>query len=173
MAKSRNGISGTSAPPARELDGVFRGLANVIKAAANLVGQGENAIEVSRTGAIGDPNSVRGLYGFSVRVGPARRPNFAQPVGLRRRAVCPPNDHLSDFPADLFDEGDHYLVIVELPGTDRETLRWKISGGVLRIESAADDRHYCKEMPLPSPVNETHVTSGYKNGILELRLWKE
>ena len=173
MAKFGNESTGAAAAPARELEGLFRGIGNILRAATDLVTKADDVAEVSRRGSIGPPTSPRGLYGFSLRVGPARRPNLAQPVSISRRPAYSASEDSHEAPGDIFDEGDHYLVIVELPGTDEETLQWKLTGNSLKVESVSGDKRYHKQLQLPSPVNEKKITSGYKNGILELRLWKQ
>jgi HSP20 family protein len=51
-------------------------------------------------------------------------------------------------------------------------VQWKIQDDILTISGESGDRKYHKEVLLPSPVDEKKVSSSYKNGILELKLWK-
>ena len=75
--------------------------------------------------------------------------------------------------ADLFDEGDHFVVIAELPGIEARAVTWCVHDGrrvVIQAESA--DRKYVKTLDLPALVNGEAATSGCANGVMELRLWK-
>lgn len=172
MSKFQNEKGEVPTATIGSLEGLFRGLGNVIRVAADLVDKGEDGTELARTGVIGNTASGQGIYGLSIRVGPTHRPAFRKPATLRRQAVPSPSEDFREPPADLFDEGDYFLVVAELPALDESAVQWHISGDVLRIEAAGEAHRYYKELQLPSSINEESVTSAYKNGILELRLWK-
>ena len=92
-------------------------------------------------------------------------------------------------PTDLIDEGDHFILVVELPGVSKEDIDLRVDRDSVTIR--AERKHeterkgrnyYVKErgystfyrtIPLPEPVipNETKAT--FKNGVLEVILKKE
>ena len=172
MAKFRstNGTAPRSGP--EELDGLFSGLGDVLKAAADLVDK-SGGTELSRARAIGNPHGMRGMYGFSVRIGPARRPNFRKAVTLRQEPTAQAENDPREPPVDLFDEGDHYVIVAEFVGVEDPGIQWRVKGKMLIIEAKAEDRHYYKEVELRSLVDQQTGTAACKNGILELKLWKQ
>ncbi len=90
---------------------------------------------------------------------------------------------------DLVDEGDHFLLVVELPGVNKEdvelyvnrdsvTIRAERKGGIEK----RGDRYYVRErvyssfyrtIPLPEPVIPEETRATFKNGVLEVTLKKE
>ena len=148
----------------RTVEGLFRGLGNLLEKATELAGKAD---QLSHTEVVGDPNGLRAEYGVSVRFGAAAAP-AAAPFKTVRRPVDPVREPATDF----FDEDDHYLVVAELPGINEADVQWSASGDVLTIRAACGDRKYGKEIRLPSPVDPAKTHAAYKNGILELRLWK-
>jgi HSP20 family protein len=73
---------------------------------------------------------------------------------------------------DLLDEGEYYLAVAELPGIEETQVQWKLKEDILIVSAESADRKYYKELLLPSRVDEKRVSRSYKNGILELKLWK-
>jgi HSP20 family protein len=75
--------------------------------------------------------------------------------------------------ADLLDEGDHYLVVAELPGVEASDVQWSLPDDrrlVIGAESAG--RRYHREIELTVAVDRHTVGSRYENGVLELTLAK-
>ena len=72
---------------------------------------------------------------------------------------------------DVFDEGREVVIITELPGAREEEITVEIRGDVLTIESHGE-RHYAKEVLLPSAIDGKSVQRKYNNGVLEIRARK-
>ena len=72
---------------------------------------------------------------------------------------------------DVFDEGDHLLIIAELPGVEEKDIEIKVLGEQLTLSAKASGQTYFKEMALPCPV-KGEVTTTYRNGILQIELAK-
>jgi HSP20 family protein len=73
---------------------------------------------------------------------------------------------------DVFDEKDHILVIVELPGVTEENIKINLEGDILKLSAENKERKYAKEVLLPAQVKKESMKSSYKNGMLELKLEK-
>jgi HSP20 family molecular chaperone IbpA len=74
---------------------------------------------------------------------------------------------------DVFDEGDHFLVILELAGAHEEDIRVEARDGWLSVAvDTAESRHY-EETPLPAGADARDLSTTYRNGILQVRLGKE
>lgn len=74
---------------------------------------------------------------------------------------------------DIFDEGDHLKVVIELTSVREEDIRLVVKENRLDILVNASDKEYHKEVPLPVPVNTQGFSTKYHNNILEVRLEKE
>lgn len=158
------------------LGGMFRGLGSLIDLVSELAEKAEKLKgEVRKEGEVRPfgPKGLRAVYGFSIRVAGEGRPTI-QPFGNVREekgkgAVV---DEVREPMADLFDEGDHFLVVVELPGVEESAARYEVKGDVLIVSAESGERKYYKEMLLPAPVDSQKVAASCKNGILELKLWR-
>ncbi len=73
---------------------------------------------------------------------------------------------------DVFDETDHILVIVELPGVAEGDIRVEVKDDILSLSASSRERKYAKEVLLPAVVDPATVKQSYQNGILEIRLSK-
>jgi HSP20 family molecular chaperone IbpA len=72
-------------------------------------------------------------------------------------------------PADIFDEGDHLLVILEMPGMEESSIRVDISGDVVSVQAQSRGTELRRRVDLPCSVKQVRQQS-YRNGILELEL---
>jgi HSP20 family molecular chaperone IbpA len=145
----------SAAPVAKGFDGLFRGLGEVLQIASDLADRAQADGVSSVTVRVDGGPLVTRLDGL--RAGPQReRPGARGTV------------------ADVFDEGNYYLVIVELPGARESTVQWAVRGeGRVEVRAEADGRTYYKDIRLGGPVQEESATSRYGNGVLELRLCKQ
>jgi HSP20 family protein len=159
------------------LDGLVRGLDNLLQAAAHITDatdDDEAAAEGHRTGTVGSPKGVHAVYGVSVRLGARGRPVVSRFGNVRQNARrSPVVDPVREPMADVLDEGDHYLVVAELPGVEASDVDWSLRDDrrlVIRAESAG--RRYHREIELTEPVDAGKVGFRYENGVLELTLSK-
>ncbi|ACA59994.1 hypothetical protein Daud_1488 [Candidatus Desulforudis audaxviator MP104C] len=72
-------------------------------------------------------------------------------------------------PADIFDEGDHLLVILEMPGIEESSIRVDISGNVVSVQAQSRCMELRRQVDLPCSAKQVRQQS-YRNGILELKL---
>jgi len=73
---------------------------------------------------------------------------------------------------DVFDEGDHLMVIAELPGVEESDIHLDVEGDILSLKAEGKDRKYSKEVLLPAEVEADSMETQYKSGILEIKLTK-
>jgi HSP20 family protein len=147
------------------LDGVIDGLGRLLRQASDLADQ--------PGGASG--KKLHAVYGISVRVGGLGPPVAARFGNVRQeRPDAPVVGDTHEPMADIIDEEDHYLIVVELPGVDQAALRWEIDpdGGVT-IRAESRHRKYFRRLTLNAPVERDSASSSYSNGVLELKLWKQ
>lgn len=161
------------------MEGVLRGLGEVIPGFGELV----KGLEKSEA--------------FQERLEAAnaeieRRMGKAPPssrVGGNRRSIIPPRTTLKvnrstlgeessmpalqkDVIADMFDEGDRFMVIAELPGINEKDIEIEVKSDRLVLFARSQGRQYRKDIVLPCTVKEK-PSSTYKNGILKISLEKE
>ncbi len=110
----------------------------------------------------------------SLRSHPTGRPmgRRAAPVARRAPVPEPKVPTVQEPPADVFDEETHLKVIAELPGIEEEDIEIDLNGARLLISVDTPAHKYHKEIVLPC-TPDGKVERLYRNGILELTLWKE
>lgn len=73
---------------------------------------------------------------------------------------------------DVFDEGNHLTVIMELSGVQEEDIRLRLEGGKLIVSVDSPSKEFYEEVTLPAMVNGDGFTKRFNNNILEVRLEK-
>jgi HSP20 family molecular chaperone IbpA len=159
------------------LDGLFRGITHVLQTASHIADtvpeDPSGAVDVTQTGTIG-PKGMRAVYGASVHIGPRVAPlrGYASVAKRRARRTATEEDAREPM-ADVHDEGDHYLIVAELPGAAETSVQWSVRDGRrLVVRADCQGRKYYTELTLAETVDEDTIVSCYANGVLELRLWK-
>ena len=148
--------------------GLFKGLGTLIELADKLNEKG-----VNRTGEIkGLPKDVKGVYGFKISTMSGGKPVIETFGNVKETAKGPVVEEVREPIVDVFDEKDHILVLVELPGVSKEKIKVDINGDILNLSTSDKGRQYAKEILLPHKVNAETLKTSYKNGILEITLDK-
>ena len=159
------------------LGGIFKGLGNFLEMASELAqkaeklqGEGGDGMHVR---SFGSPKGMQAVYGVSVRMGAGGQPVVERFGNLREKpGKSPVVDDVREPIADLLDEGDHFLLVAELPGMQESAVHWEIKDDILVLSAESGERKYSKEILLSAAVDKKKTTSLYNNGILELKLWK-
>jgi HSP20 family protein len=152
--------------------GLFQGIGSVIDLVSRMEEEGKG--EVNREGEFTSPSGrVKAVYGLSVKTGLGGKPTVESFGNVRKTAKGPVVDEERQPLVDIFDEKDHILVIIELPGIEEEHISTKVKGDILTLSAANGDRKYYKEVVLPKDVDASTVKSKYKNGVLEIRIGKK
>ena len=154
------------------LGGLFQGIGSVIDLVSKMEEEGKG--EVNREEEFTSPSGkVKAVYGLSVKMGLGGKPTVESFGNVRKSAKGPVVDEERQPLVDVFDEKDHVLVIVELPGVEEEHITTKVEGDILTLSASNGDRRYYKEVVLPKDVDADTVKSKYKNGVLEIRIGKK
>jgi HSP20 family protein len=152
------------------LGGMLKGLGDLVERLGDLAKTGE---QLSRTGEIHGPDKeVKGIYGFTVKVGLGDDRPRVEPFGNIRqdkesgRTVV---QEVREPVVDVFEEEDHVLVVAEMPGITVEDVRITVEDDVLTISAERGDKKYRKEVLLPanSAREKTKVTCN--NGVVEIK----
>lgn len=142
--------------------GLFQGIGSVIDLVSKMEEEGKGGI-----------GRVKAVYGFSVKTGFGGKP-VVEPFGNVRKTPKGPVVEEERQPlVDVFDEKDHVLVIIELPGVEEKQINAQVKGDILTLSATSDERKYYKEVILPKGVDAGTLKSKYKNGVLEIRIEKK
>ncbi len=157
--------------------GAIRGLTNFLEKLAKLAEEGGT---LEKSSDFETSKGFKGVWGINVKTGiggdgqgGGEKPNFVvEPFGTpiqedsRGRVVVDP---VREPPTDVFDEEDHVLVIVEMPGVDADDIQLDIDGDVFQLRAESGDRRFRKELLLPRAVDAEKTTIRSENGIVEIR----
>ena len=89
---------------------------------------------------------------------------------------------ISTLPADLYEDGEAFHVVLELPGVNKENLEVTLENAVLRVtgncklpSGSQGDRvvEFSRSLAVPDGVDPTAVSAELRDGILHLRLVKQ
>ena len=152
------------------LGGLFTGLGNFLDLVSQLAETGE---EIRRQGEVRDPSGqVRGVYGFSVRMGMGGQPVIEHFGNIRESRKGPVVAEVREPLVDVLEEEGYIRVIAELPGVEEKSVHLGVKGDILEISAEGKDRKYHKEVLLPTVVEAAPRETSYRNGILEVKLVK-
>ncbi|MDI6889657.1 MAG: Hsp20/alpha crystallin family protein [Thermodesulfovibrionales bacterium] len=73
---------------------------------------------------------------------------------------------------DIFDEGDHLNIIMELKGAKIEDILLGVDADKLIVSCKTPEANYYEEISLPAKVESEEIMKRYHNNILEVRLQK-
>lgn len=153
---------------------LFKGIGNFIDLISDMVEKGQEFAEETKEfrgkGALKD---LKGVYGFSVKMGIGGQPTVEPFGNIRSTPTGPKVDETTDPIVDLFAEGDEIVVVAEMPGVDEENIHWETQGDILTVWAEGTRRKYRKEVLLPSEVVPEVLSQSHRNGILELRFRKK
>lgn len=170
-------VHGRRKPPAGGfeggLGGIFKGLTDLVEKLDEVAKSGG---ELSHTGEIpGEGHEVKGIYGFTVKVGLGGDKPRVEPFGNIRqdrksgRAVV---QEVREPVVDIFEEEDHILVVAEMPGVGVEDVTVEVADDVLTISARHGDKKYRKEVQLPRSIPRDRMHVACNNGVVEIRCRK-
>ena len=152
---------------------MLKGLGDLVEKLGELAETGQ---ELSKTGEIHGPEKqVRGIYGFTVKVGLGEEGPRIEPFGNIRRDAKSGRTEVQEVRepmVDVFEEDDHLLVLAELPGIGKDDVRIDLQDDVLTISAEKKDKKYRKEVLLPRSVSKEKMQVSCNNGVLEIKCLK-
>lgn len=157
------------------VDGILGGLGDILGKIADLADKAET---IQKEGNFQSKDGKEGRYqvGFNIRT-------MADAAGEKQIKVEPFGDVSRDKntgeasvsetrepPTDVFDEDDHVLVIVEMPGIGNDHASFTVEGDILTISAENGPKRYRKEVLLPRPFDPSAMSVAAVNGVFEIRL---
>ena len=155
------------------IGGILKGLADLVEKLDDLA---ESGGEISKTGEIrGSGQEVKGIYGYTVKVGLGGETPRVEPFGnIRRdrksgRTVV---QEVREPVVDVFEEQGHVLVMAEMPGVSAEDVQIEVAGDLLTVSAERGDKKYRKEVLLPRSFSRDQIEIGCNNGVVEIKCRK-
>jgi HSP20 family protein len=155
------------------LGGILKGLGDLVEKLGELEKRGG----ISETGEIhSEGGKVRGIYGFSVKVGLGDQGPRIEPFGNIRRDADSGRTEVQEVRepmVDVFEEEDHVLVLAELPGIGKDDVKIAVKDDVLTIAAERGEKKYRKEVLLPYCISKEKIQITCNNGVLEIKCSKQ
>lgn len=170
MIKKKDKETGPQAQGSFE--GILRGFTNLVEKLSELSEKGEH---LSRTGEFqwkGKEKDLKGVYGFSVKVGLGGEGVKVEPFGNIRKDEKTGESVVQEVRepiVDVFEEKDHILVVAEMPGIGVENVRLEVKDDLLTIYAEKGDKKYRKEVLLPRSYPREKMLVSCNNGIIEIK----
>lgn len=169
----------SNSPKGRDaVNGILGGLEGILGKIADLADKAEAA---QREGSFNTKDGKEGRFhvGFNIRTmqdAGGERSFEVEPFGdvTRDRSTGEATvTERREPPTDVFEESDHVLVVVEMPGIGSGDASFTVDGDVLTIaaESGSGEsaKRYHKELLLPASFTQDELGVTATNGVFELR----
>jgi HSP20 family protein len=155
--------------------GIPGGLGNLIGRLSELAEKGKELEGLKEFGSEGGP---KGVYGFTIKTDIGRKGEGdsgvkVEPfgnVGKDEKTGRATVREVTEPPVDVFEEAEHVLVVVEMPGVGDEHIKIDLRDDVLEISAERGQKKYHKEVLLPASFGAEAMTSSCRNGVLEIKL---
>ncbi|MEJ2241982.1 MAG: Hsp20/alpha crystallin family protein, partial [Candidatus Bathyarchaeota archaeon] len=110
--------------------------------------------------------------GFSIKFGSDGKPRIEE---IKRPQTLDEDEERFDEQdplVDLIDDGESLIILVALPGVEKEAIDLRVTENCLTFSVEGSDFEWSDELKLPSRVNPKLAHASYKNGVLEVKLSK-
>ena len=155
------------------LGGMLKGLGDIFEKLNELA---ETGREMSKTGEIrGSGKDVKGIYGFTVKVGLGEDKPRIEPFGNIRKDAKSGRTVVQEVRepvVDVFEERDHVLVVAEMPGIGADDVQLAVEDDLLTISAERGDKKYRKEVLLPAGFAREKMQVSCNNGVIEIKCVK-
>ncbi|RJX27447.1 MAG: Hsp20/alpha crystallin family protein [Dethiobacter sp.] len=145
---------------------LFKGIGSFIDLLSEMVEEDKTEFIHKGELGIGNEKGLKGIYNLSVKLGALETEKNKLPA--KKRIGKKPEPIF-----DIFDEGEFFIIIIEIPGVSKEDLIVSLkNNNLLIIQAPGSTNQFCKEIPIPENIPDDKITWNFKNNILEVRLWK-
>ena len=155
------------------LGGILKGLGDIFEKLNEL---GETGRQMSQTGEIrGSGKDLKGIYGFTVKVGLGEDKPRIEPFGNIRKDAKSGRTVVQEVRepvVDVFEERDHVLVVAEMPGVSADNVQLAVEDDLLTISAERGDKKYRKEVLLPGGFAREKMQVSCNNGVVEIKCAK-
>lgn len=175
MTKKKKEDKETGGSPRSGFEGILKGFTDLVEKLGELAEKGE---QLSRTGEIQWKNrekDLKGVYGFSVKVGLGGEGVKVEPFGNIRKDEATGQSVVQEVRepiVDVFEEKDHTLVVAEMPGIAAGDVQIELKDDLMTIYAEKGEKKYRKEVLLPGSYSREKMQVSCNNGILEIKCFK-
>ena len=154
------------------VDGILSGLTGLVEKLNELAKTGKELHESGEFGGGSGKQKWQGVYGFKVRTGLGDEGPKVEPFGNVHRnrddayTVTP---EVLEPAVDIFEETDHTLVVLEMPGVGMDDVQFEIQDDIVTVNAEAGSKKYHKEILLPRAYAREDLNLSCNNGILEIK----
>lgn len=157
------------------LGGIFDGVSNLLSKFGELAEKGESLRSGSHQSESSSGKKMTTSYGFNVKFGPGKDSELdvqpiPRPSSVKRTEGVPSVPKTREPHVELFDEGDHILVIAEMPGVSCDDVNLSFIEKMLHIHGVSKTAEFKKELELPGLFGPEQVAITANNGVIEIRL---
>lgn len=152
--------------------GILKGLGDFIEKLGELADKGE---KLSRSGELhwkDQGKDLKGVYGFSVKVGLGGDEVKVEPFGNIRRDRKTGESVVEEIRepiVDVFEEEGYTLILAEMPGISKEDIQIEVKDDLLTLYAENGDKKYRKEILLPKNYERGKMLVSCNNGIVEIK----
>jgi HSP20 family protein len=153
-------------------DGILSGLTGLVEKINELAKTGKELHDSGEFGGGSGKQKWQGVYGFKVRTGLGDEGPTVEPFGNVHKdrdqgyTVTP---EVLEPVVDLFEEADHTLVVLEMPGVGLDDIQWEIQDDSVTVDADSGGKKYHKEVLLPRSYAREALHLSCNNGILEIK----
>ena len=157
------------------LGGLFDGIGKLVELAEKLEaakGEIRKEGEINFGGLKKDGKPLKGVFGFSIKTATGGK-QTVEPFGnIKKTPAGPVVEEEREPLTDVFNEKKEIVIMAEMPGVSKNDIKIDLKGDILEISAKNESRNYRKEILLPAKGKSENMTSGYNNGVLEIRIKK-
>ncbi len=156
-------------------EGFLKGLTDLVEKLGELAETGERLSKTGEFTRKGKEKDIKGIYGFSVKVGLGDKGVKVEPFGNIRRDEKTGQSTVQEVRepiVDLFEEEDHLLLVAEMPGIGADDVQLDVRDDLLTLYAGKGDKKYRKEILLPGVYRKEKMTVSCNNGIVEIKCMK-
>jgi len=118
------------------------------------------------------PTKRNRFKSFSVKIGPEGKPRIREFNNHQPRQAESEVSDDSEPLVDVIEEGETVIVLVALPGVNKDDIDLRLTENNLTFSVDAADFEWYNELKLPARVNPKSARASYKNGVLEIKVKK-
>ncbi len=176
MSKKERNNGDSTTTPQQKIDGIFSGLSEILGKLGDLAEKAGDQFSQVNEITRNDGKSINAIMGYNVKIGlneKGEKKDFTvEPFGNIVKDTVSGKATVKEVLepiTDVFEEADHTLVIIELPGIGGEDVAMEVKGDIITVTAENTVKKYYKEVLLPrNYTNEQVHIKSCNNGILEI-----
>lgn len=165
-----NGAGEEKVHQERGVGGILKGLSGLIDSLGDLA---ETGRKLRESGEFEDSKgNIKGIYGFSVKVGLGDDEPQVEPFGNIRKEEKSGRTVVQEVREpviDIFEEKDHILILAEMPGISVDNVQLELEEDILTLKAKQGDRRFQKEIQLPGHFDKEKMLLACNNGVVEIK----